>query len=188
MDNFAIAGLGNPGKEYERTRHNIGFLAVEHLSNVLGFGNFSLWKKEIEFSCGIFAGKKIWLLKPLSYMNNSGAPLKKFLDFYKIDYPNLLIIFDDISIDLGNIRIRKCGSAGGHNGVKSIIEHFSTDCIKRIKIGVGPVPAKFDLKNFVLGNFDRQQCEYINGVLEKSSMACKKILEEDIEKAMNLFN
>lgn len=188
MDNFAIAGLGNPGKEYERTRHNVGFLAVDYLSNSLGLEKFSLWKKEVEFSCGTFAGKKIWLLKPLLYMNNSGVPLKRFLDFHKIDYLNLLIIFDDISLDFGNIRIRKCGSAGGHNGVKSIIEHFSTDCIKRIKIGVGPILDKSDLKDFVLGNFDRQQWDAINTVLEKSSMACKKILEEGIEKAMNSFN
>lgn len=188
MEQFAVAGLGNPGKEYEHTRHNAGFLVADKIADIFSFGVFSSWKKEIESVSKEIWGKKIWLLKPVTYMNNSGEPLKKFSDFHGLKAENIILIFDDVSLEFGKIRLRKNGSAGGHNGVKSVIENFGTQEIKRVKIGIGPVPAGPDMKDFVLGRFSRQEETALNEILERAAGACEKAIREGVEKAMNAFN
>ncbi|MEW5950896.1 MAG: aminoacyl-tRNA hydrolase [Elusimicrobia bacterium] len=188
MSALAFAGLGNPGKEYRNTRHNAGFLAADMLAEKMSFPAFSIWKKEIAFSCGEYKDKKIFILKPLTYMNNSGEPLKKFASFHSLSAQDITVIFDDVSMDFGKIRIRSSGSAGGHNGMKSVIENFSTDKIKRIKIGIGPLPEKINLKDFVLSGFSFNEEKKLGEILNKAASACQAIAELGIERAMNGYN
>jgi aminoacyl-tRNA hydrolase len=182
-----IAGLGNPGKEYRATRHNIGFEAVDYIAYDLGI-YIDERKHKALLGKGIFAGEKVIFLKPQTYMNLSGDSIRAALDYYKLTNEDLIVIYDDISLDIGEIRIRTKGSAGGHNGIKSIISHLGTDVFDRIKIGVGDKPKGYDLADYVLGKFKENEVKNMEEAVINAKKALELMLQNEEEKAMNLFN
>ena len=186
---FVIVGLGNPGKKYETTRHNAGFMAIDALAEKYGI---SVTEKKHKALCGtgIINGVKVLLVKPQTFMNLSGESVGELMHFYKLDAEeDLLVIFDDISLAPGTIRIRKKGSAGGHNGIKSIIAHTNTQGFMRIKVGVGEKPSGWDLADYVLGHFSKEEQETMEQMIKKDiSEAVSLIACGDVDKAMNQYN
>lgn len=185
---FLIVGLGNPGKQYENTRHNVGFDAIDCLVDEYRIPSSGKQHKAI-YGKGAIEGRKVILAKPLTYMNLSGEAVRALVDYYKIDpETELLVIFDDISLAPGNIRIRKKGSAGGHNGIKSIISHLGTQNFQRIKVGVGEKPKNWDLADYVLGTFSKDDRKLVDEALERAVKAAALIVQGEIDEAMNLYN
>lgn len=185
---YMIVGLGNPGLQYEGTRHNAGFMAIDLLAKTLNVEITRIKFESLYADCQI-GDKRILLLKPQTYMNNSGRAVLAASSFYKIPLDKILVIFDDISLDVGNIRIRRKGSAGGHNGVKDIIELLGSDEIMRIKVGVGQKPnPQYDLVKWVLGKIPSEQRDTFDKSLEKTSDAAKTIINSGIDKAMNAYS
>ena len=183
-----IAGLGNPGKEYENTRHNVGFMTVDALADRYGI-SISEKKHKALVGKGVIEGQKVLLIKPQTYMNLSGESLRDALDYYHVDPESeLIVISDDISLDPGQIRIRKKGSAGGHNGLKNIIQHLGTENFPRIKMGVGEKPKEMDLKDFVLGHFRGEDKIKVNEAVDNAGKALLLMLDGRIDEAMNLYN
>lgn len=185
---FIIAGLGNPGAEYEMTRHNAGFLAIDLFAI-----NNNISIKRLKFHSLVgdikIGDRKCLLMKPQTFMNNSGEAIGEAAAFYKIPPENIIIISDDISLDVGNIRIRRKGSAGGHNGLKSIISHLKSENFPRIKVGVGKKPsAEYDMIKWVLGRFPKELEPELKEALEKAAKAVPLIVNGETDKAMNLFN
>ncbi len=184
-----IVGLGNPGKEYEKTRHNAGFNCIDALAS-----KYNITVKEAEHKAivgkGYIEGQKVILVKPQTYMNNSGEAIREITDYYKVDpETELIVIYDDISLDVGMLRIRDKGSAGGHNGIKSIINHLSTQVFLRIKVGVGAKAApQMDLADHVLGHFNEDDSKLMKESFEKAAEATVMLMSGDIEKAMNIYN
>ena len=185
---FIIAGLGNPTKQYEKTRHNIGFDVIDALAEKYDI-SMDIKKHKALCGKGVIEGEKVLLLKPQTFMNLSGESIAEALKYYKVDITSqFLVIFDDISLEPGHIRIRKKGSAGGHNGVKSIIQHLNTQVFKRIKIGVGEKPSGYDLADYVLGHFSKAEWAEMTDAFDRASQAAAKLLTEDAEHVMNEFN
>lgn len=184
---YLIVGLGNPGNKYAGTRHNIGFSAITYLSDHLRI-SLNQNKHKAIFGTGYIGGEKVILAMPQTFMNLSGESVRPLADFFKIPASNILVIFDDISLDVGQLRIRKKGSAGGHNGIKSIIQHLGTEEFPRIKIGVGEKPQGWDLADHVLARFPEDQEEAVRQSLLDATCACEKIMEDGIEAAMNIYN
>lgn len=185
---FVIVGLGNPTAQYEGTRHNAGFDVIDVLAEKY---NISVDARKCRAFCGkgVIAGQKVLLVKPQTYMNLSGESVGGIVNYYKIDpESDLLVIYDDISLDVGQLRIRKKGSAGGHNGIKSIIAHLGTTVFPRIKVGVGEKPKNYDLADYVLGHFSKQERELMEEGYEHASDAVEQIVQGEIEAAMNVFN
>lgn len=184
---YIIVGLGNPTREYAATRHNIGYDVVTRISDDY---NISLDMKKHRSLCGrgSIGGEKVVLVQPLTYMNLSGEAVRELKDYYKVTNDKIIIIYDDISLDVGQLRIRVKGSAGGHNGIKSIISHLGTDEFTRIKVGVGDKPKGWDLADYVLGRFTKEEEESVRDVLLRASKACACIIEENVETAMNQYN
>lgn len=184
---YIIVGLGNPGDKYQATRHNIGWDAITRLSDDY---NIPLNFKGHKALCGkgFIGGEKVLLAQPLTYMNLSGESVRELMDYYKVTPQEIIVIYDDISLDVGQLRIRKKGSAGGHNGIKSIINHLGCDDFLRIKIGVGDKPKDWDLADYVLSRFLDEEQEIIRRSLKDTSDACKIIITEGIEDAMNQYN
>lgn len=185
---FIIAGLGNPGPEYEGTRHNAGFDVIDRLADRY---NISVEERKHRAYCGkgIIAGQKVILLKPQTYMNLSGESIRSALEYYKVDETQeFLVIFDDVSLDVGQIRIRKKGSAGGHNGIKNIIAQTGTTEFQRIKIGVGEKPKKYDLADYVLGHFSKAELEQMEEGYDRAVKAVERIVNGQIDEAMNEYN
>lgn len=185
---FLIVGLGNPGAKYETTRHNAGFLCISELENREG-----VKVKKLKFHAltgdAVICGKKVLLMKPQTMMNNSGVAVGECAKFYKIPPENIIVIFDDISLEPGKIRIRRKGSAGGHNGIKSIIAHLGSENFPRIKIGVGKKPhPDYDLADWVLGNFPKNDIPLMRNAMENACEALEYMLKGDIDKAMSDFN
>lgn len=185
---YIIAGLGNPGAKYEMSRHNAGFLAVELMARE---NNFDI--KRLKFHAltrdFVIAGKKCLVMKPQTFMNNSGEAVGEAARFYKIPPQNIIVISDDISLDVGKIRIRRKGSAGGQNGLKSIIQHLGTEDFPRVKIGVGKKPNAYtDLADWVLGSFPKEQEPQLKQALENACNAVSLIVNGEIDQAMNLYN
>ena len=181
---FIIAGLGNPGKEYELTRHNAGFLCLDVLCNRENFRTDRIKYKSL---CAdiMLEGHRCLVMRPQTYMNNSGEAIREAAAFYKIPPERCIVIFDDIDIAPGALRIKKKGSAGTHNGIKSIIAHLGSDNFPRIKIGVGSKPhPDYDLKDYVLGNFSKQDQETLKKTMEKACDAISLIVKGDIDKAL----
>lgn len=183
---YIIAGLGNPGAKYEGTRHNVGFSVIDVLAEA---HNINVDKKQFKglTGRGMIGGQQVLLLKPLTYMNLSGESIRAAFDFYKPETDQVLIVFDDISLETGQLRIRKKGSAGGHNGVKSIIAHLGTTEFPRIKVGVGE-PKKGELVDFVLGHFHGEDAAVMKEAVKTAASAVETFLEEGSEAAMNLYN
>ncbi|HCL04285.1 MAG TPA: aminoacyl-tRNA hydrolase [Lachnoclostridium phytofermentans] len=184
---YIIIGLGNPTREYEATRHNIGFDAITRLADD---NNISLDTKKHKAICGkgMIGGEKVILAKPQTYMNLSGESVRDLIDFYKVTKDEIIVIYDDISLDVGQLRIRTKGSAGGHNGIKNIIAHLGSDEFYRIKIGVGDKPKNWDLADYVLARFPKEEEPAIREALEKVSKACETIIRDGAQVAMNLYN
>ena len=185
---FVIVGLGNPGKKYENTRHNAGFIAIDALASKYGI---SISEKKHKALCGtgIIEGNKVLLIKPETFMNLSGESVRSVMDFYKIDpEEDMLVIYDDISLAPGNIRIRKKGSAGGHNGIKSLIAHTGTQNFMRIKVGVGEKPSGWDLADYVLGHFSEEDQTKLKETMPDIIQATTLIVQGDVDKAMNDYN
>ena len=183
-----IVGLGNPGKKYDNTRHNIGFEALDYIADKEGI-SINTGKHKALIGTGYMGGEKVLLVKPQTFMNLSGESVAELLHYYKIDpEEELLVIFDDISLAPGNIRIRKKGSAGGHNGIKNIIAMTGTENFKRIKVGVGEKPAGWDLADHVLGRMSEEDRAAFEEAVKESVKAAEMILEDEIDQAMNDFN
>lgn len=185
---FIIAGLGNPGREYVNTRHNIGFEAIDVLASKYNI-KFNKEKFKGLFGEGYIAGEKVILVKPQTYMNLSGECIREFVNWYKIDSENLIVIFDDVSLPLGRMRIRPKGSDGGHNGVKNIIYQLASDVFPRIKIGIGaPINADYDLASFVLGKFSKEEIKILTDTVIKAADAAETIMKSGVQEAMAKFN
>lgn len=182
---FIIVGLGNIGEKYENTRHNIGFDSVDYIANKY---NIDINRKKFKgvYGEGFIEGEKVILIKPSTFMNLSGECVREILDFYKLTNEDIIVLYDDISLDVGKIRIREKGSAGGHNGIKNIISHLGTDKFSRIKIGVGQ--PKGDLINHVLGNFSKEEREVLEESLDVTKLAVDEIIKSNISSAMNKYN
>lgn len=185
---FIIVGLGNPTDEYKGTRHNVGFEVIDTLADKYNIA-VTERKSRAFVGKGMIAGQKVILVKPQTFMNLSGESVRGIVDYYKIDIETeLLIIFDDISLDVGQIRIRKKGSAGGHNGVKNIIQHLGSNEFRRIKVGVGEKPKEYDLVDYVLGHFSKAEKEIMAEGYQHAIEATELILQDEIEMAMNQYN
>ncbi len=183
-----VAGLGNPGNEYQNTRHNIGFDAVDLLHQKFGGTPFRQKHKALIAECKI-SGKRVIIAKPQTYMNLSGDALLEITRFYKIKKENIIVIFDDISLDVGKMRIRRNGTHGGHNGMKNISERLGTNDILRIKIGIGKKPhPDYDLKDWVLGKFGAEDTENKEIALQKAVASVEEIIVSSVERAMNKYN
>lgn len=184
---YCIVGLGNPGLKYENTRHNAGFLTIDYLANKYGI-DVKKSKFKSLYGQGVISGQKVMLVKPQTYMNNSGEAVREIKNFYKFDIDKLIVIYDDIDIEFGTIRIRKKGSAGTHNGMKSIIYQIQDDKFPRIKIAVGKKPEYMDLANFVLSGFTEKEAEVIREEIKLAADSIETMIETGIDMSMNKFN
>ena len=185
---WLIVGLGNPGLQYENTRHNIGFMSVELLMKE-NDGAFNKRKFEAEYGECKIGKNRVLVAKPQTYMNNSGRAVTAICAFYKIPVENIIIISDDVSLDVGKLRIRRKGSHGGHNGLRDIFELLGTDDVTRIKIGVGKKPhPDYNLADWVLGKFPKEETENLENALKKSVLAIKEITSRGVDSAMNKYN
>ncbi len=185
---YMIVGLGNPGSEYEATRHNAGFIVVDMLAEKLGCGLTKLKFKSLYGTADI-GGKKCLILKPQTFMNNSGEAVRDAAAFYKIPAENIIVVSDDISLDVGRLRIRRKGSDGGHNGLKSIIYLLNSDNFARIKVGVGKKPhPDYDLAAWVLSRFKNDEVDDLKKAAENACDAIKLMVEGKTDMAMNKFN
>ena len=184
---FIIAGLGNPTLQYEGTRHNVGFDVIDMLAdryNISVDGR----KGRALIGKGMIGGQKVLLVKPQTYMNLSGESVRALMDYYKLTTDEIVIIYDDISMPVGQVRIRPKGSAGGHNGIKSIIAHLGTQEFPRVRIGVGEKPARMDLADYVLGHFPKEEAETMTTAFKDGAAAVVDMMTEGVEAAMNHFN
>lgn len=185
---YLVAGLGNPGTQYEMTRHNIGFEVIDYIAD-----KYNVKVKKLKFK-GLYGefnlgGEKVILLKPQTYMNLSGDSIRDFASFFKIPVENIIVISDEVNLPAGKVRIRKSGSAGGHNGLKSIIYQLSSDNFPRIRLGVdAPLREKADLADFVLARFSKEEIPLLEDAIVRASGAVTEIISGTIDNAMNKFN
>lgn len=185
---YIIAGLGNPTFQYTKTRHNIGFETIDELADS---NHISMNENKHKAICGkgMIGGEKVLLMQPQTYMNNSGESIRAAIDFYKLDpATDLIVIYDDISLEVGRLRLRAKGSAGGHNGIKSIIAHLGTDEFQRVKIGVGAKPDGWDLADYVLGRFEDSDRRLADEGIKNAAKAVECMVTEGIQTAMNQYN
>ena len=184
---YLIVGLGNPEPEYSKTRHNMGFNTINMLAE-----EYKLKVNKSKFrglyAAGEIEGEKVILLKPQTYMNLSGESVIQFINFYKIPMENIIVIYDDFDTDVEKIRIRKTGSAGSHNGMKSIIEHLKTDKFMRIRVGIGKSEYEHDKINYVIGHIPEEEAKRLEKGVEKAKSAVVEILKTNIDIAMNKYN
>ena len=185
---YIVVGLGNPGREYENTRHNCGFDAIDKIADKYGCDMKKLRFKSLTGECRI-SGSKCLLMKPSTFMNLSGQAVVQAMNFYKVEPEQIIVIFDDISLDVGKMRIRQKGSDGGHNGMKNIIYLCGSDKFPRIKLGVGKKPhPEYDLKDWVLGKFSQSDRKLIEGVLDNTVEAVELMIADRTSDAMQKFN
>lgn len=185
---FIIVGLGNPGKDYQNTRHNIGFDVIDALAESAGI-SVTEKKHKALIGKGVIDGQKVILVKPQTYMNLSGESVRDVIDYYKVDEEQeMIVVSDDISLDVGMLRVRKKGSAGGHNGLKNIIQHLGHDTFMRIKMGVGEKPKGYDLADYVLGHFTKDERKVMDEAAKTATEAVRMMIAGEVDKAMNAFN
>lgn len=185
---YIIVGLGNYEKKYENTRHNIGFEVIDKLAEQENISMLEMKHKAV-IGKGIVAGQKCILAKPLTYMNLSGECVREMIDYYKVDeMTELVVISDDVSLDVGQLRIRKKGSAGGHNGLKNIIAHLGHDTFVRVRVGVGEKPKEWDLADYVLGHFSPEERKRLDDSVDRAADGIRMIISRDADAAMNEFN
>lgn len=185
---WLVVGLGNPGIKYENSRHNAGFLAIDHLAARL---ERKIDRLKFRSLCcdAVAGGKRVLLMKPSTFMNNSGEAVREATQFYKLPPDRVLVLFDDVSLKVGQLRIRRKGSDGGHNGIKSILYHLGSDGFARIKIGVGEKPhSDYDLADWVLGKFDKADGAVLEETFGRAAEAALLIIGGEIDRAMNLYN
>lgn len=186
-DWYLIVGLGNPGKDYEDTRHNVGFRVVDELARRYGL-TFGKTERKAQSASGVIKDKKVILTKPQTYMNLSGEAVRSLVDFYKVEPNRILIIADDLDIPLGTVRLRQSGSAGGQNGIKSIIQHLGTQDINRLRFGIGRPPGKMQAKDYVLGMFKGDDAILASQVIDRAAAAAETWLTDGIDLAMTRHN
>lgn len=183
---YIIAGLGNPGRKYENTRHNMGFLTIDKIAEELGIKvdkiKFKALVGEVNFS-----GQKVMLVKPQTYMNLSGQSVREIMNFYKLPIENLTVIYDDIDIPTGSVRIRKSGSAGTHNGMRDIIYNLADSGFPRIRIGIGS-DRRGDLADYVTGGFTKEEVPLLEDAVTRAAAAALSIVEDGVDRAMNKYN
>lgn len=185
---FIIVGLGNPDRQYEGTRHNVGFDVIDRLADKYNIA-VDVKKHRALLGKGVIEGQKVILAKPQTYMNLSGESIHSLVDYYKIDGEHeLLVIYDDINLGVGQLRIREKGSAGGHNGIKNIIAHLGTQVFPRIRVGVGEKPSRYDLADYVLGHFSKAEKELMDEGYDHAVKAVGMILSGRIGDAMSEYN
>lgn len=184
---YIIAGLGNPTKEYDKTRHNVGFSVIDVLADRY---RIDVSEKKHKALCGrgVIEGQKVLLLKPQTFMNLSGESIRAAADYYKIAPEEMIVIYDDISLDPGQLRIRLKGSAGGHNGIKNIIANLGTQDFPRIKVGVGAKPPRMDLADYVLSRFGAGEQKLMEEAFGEAAEAAVMMMTDGAERAMNHFN
>ncbi|MFE8704036.1 aminoacyl-tRNA hydrolase [Cytobacillus sp. FJAT-54145] len=182
-----IIGLGNPGKQYDKTRHNIGFDIIDALSERL---NIPLDNSKLKglYGMGHVNGEKVFLLKPLTYMNLSGESIRAVMDYYDIDLKDIVVIYDDLDLPVGKIRLRQKGSAGGHNGIKSTIAHVGSQEFNRIRVGVDRPSNGMKVTDYVLGRFTKEEQEVMDEVINRCTKACEAWLQQPFLQVMNDFN
>lgn len=185
---YIIVGLGNPGRQYETTRHNTGFICLDRLAE-----KYSISVKKLKFKSimgeGRIEGKRCLLLKPQTFMNSSGEAVRDAAEFYKIPAERIIVIYDDISLEPGKLRIRRKGSDGGHNGIKSIIYHLKSDNFPRVKVGVGAKPnPEYDLADWVLSHFSSAEAKLVKEAADKVACAVELMVKDNIDKAMSDYN
>lgn len=185
MESFAptwlVAGLGNPGSRYSRTRHNIGWLALDTLSP-------EPFREEKRFEGEVARGDGAWLLKPSTFMNLSGVAVRAMADFYKIPHERVLVVLDDSALPFGRLRLRGSGGAGGHNGLESVLVHFATEEVPRLRLGIGAPPPPTDLRDYVLAPFGAEEEGALGAVLDRAAAAIRAVLKNGLAAAMNEFN
>ena len=185
---WLVVGLGNPGEKYENTRHNVGFRTVDELAERLGIPVQRLKYRALTNTAAL-GGKKVLLMKPVTYMNLSGEAVRQAADFYRIPPERVLVISDDVSLPVGKLRIRTGGSAGGHNGLKSIIAQLGSDRFPRVKIGVGEKPhPDYDMADWVLSRFAGEDKKAVDAAILRAADAVECLLKEGPDRAMNRFN
>jgi len=182
-----IVGLGNPGKQYEHTRHNIGFDVIDLVSDRF---QIPLNQSKLKglYGIGLYQGVKVLLLKPLTYMNLSGESVRAVMDYYQIELEDILVIYDDLDLPVGKIRLRQKGSSGGHNGIKSIVSHIGTQQFNRIRIGIDRPTSGMSVPDFVLGRFQKEEQMLVNDAVQKGADACEAALTKPFLQVMNEFN
>jgi PTH1 family peptidyl-tRNA hydrolase len=185
-----VVGLGNPGLQYEFSRHNIGFRIIDNLALNIETEFKRVKSYDSLVSRGKLMNHKLILVKPQTYMNLSGKSVSKIVSYYRISFQDLLIVYDDLNLELGQIRIRKRGSAGGHKGVESIIQYLNSEDIPRLRIGIGKpsINSNFDYASYVLSNFNNNEKDKISEVIQLSTEAIKTVIEDGLEKAMRKYN
>lgn len=184
---YIIAGLGNPTKEYDKTRHNVGFSTIDVLADRYGI-DVSEKKHKALCGKGVIEGQKVLLVKPQTFMNLSGESLRAVVDYYKVSNEELIVIYDDISLPPGQLRIRLKGSAGGHNGIKNIIAQLGTQEFPRIKVGIGEKPPRMDLAAYVLSHFSQDEQKLMDEAFKEAAEAAVMMMTDGAERAMNHFN
>lgn len=183
---YVIVGLGNPGKQYERTKHNIGFITLDYLAQQNNI-KINKIKHKALVGEGFISNQKVLLVKPQTYMNLSGNSVKEIVEYYKIEPEELIVIYDDIDIDMGRLRIRKKGSAGTHNGMRSIIYDLQTDQFPRVRMGIGG-ERKGDLASYVIGKFHKDAIQTMEDAVKRASSAIECMLDKGIDIAMGEYN
>jgi peptidyl-tRNA hydrolase, PTH1 family len=184
---FVIAGLGNPGTKYENTRHNVGFDTINLLSDKYGI-KVSKLKNKALVGDGTIKGERVLLVKPQTYMNLSGESLREIVEWYKVSVDRLIIIYDDVDLPLGRVRIRPKGSSGTHNGMKSVIYQLQSDDFPRIRIGIDKAPEGWELADYVLSRFNGEERKVINDSISKAAEAAVAIIASGVDAAMNVYN
>lgn len=188
MENlFVIAGLGNPGSKYDSTRHNVGFNAIDFLSGATGI-KVNKVKHKALIGDGTINGERVLLVKPQTFMNLSGESIREIIEWYKLPLARLTVIYDDIDLPVGRLRIRPSGSAGTHNGMRSVIYQLQSDAFPRIRIGIDKAPEGWDLADYVLGRFSPEDRKTVDTSVEKAANAAIAIITEGVNVAMNKFN
>lgn len=184
---YLVVGLGNPGKEYSGSRHNVGFLAVDELADRIGI-KLTRQGYDSLYNIGKLKDQKVLLMKPQTYMNNSGVSVSQARNFFKVDTKNIIVIHDEMDLPLERIKIKKSGGSAGHNGIKSIVHHLGTNDFPRVRIGVGKPSKKSEGVKHVLSSFSKDEKNKLNRVLETATCAVEEIISSGIDQAMNEFN
>jgi len=184
---FLIVGLGNPGRKYELNRHNVGFMVLNHLSIKLG-ESFGKVETKALISKTTYKGERVILVKPQTYMNNSGMSVSSLARFYQVPLDNLLVAYDDVDLPLGILRLRPSGGSAGQKGMQSIIERLGTDQFPRLRIGTGRPPGRMDAADYVLQDFPAQETDLLNETLDRAVEAVLIFIQDGLDKAMNLYN
>jgi PTH1 family peptidyl-tRNA hydrolase len=184
---FLIAGLGNPGRKFEHNRHNVGFMLLNRLSSKLGEA-FGQVESKALVAKAIYLGERVILIKPQTFMNNSGSAVNSLVHFYKVSLENMLVAYDDVDLPLGTLRLRPLGGSAGHKGMQSIIEYLRTDEFPRLRIGTSRPPGKMEAADYVLQDFPTDETDLLTETLDRGVEAVLTYLKDGLERAMNLYN